>query len=226
MRFSAAALRSMSLIVSLAALSACSETSRPPVSPLQPRPPQAAPTITQVLPSIGSAAGGATVKIVGTGFVTGTVVTFDGIKITGRSDSPANSYTIFNAEAPAHAAGAVDVLVTNPDGQSHRLEAGYTYAPQASFDLNGRWAGYTSNGTDTGVEFEISDNRLVSATCAYTAYMPFVFSEQPTVHNGEFQLTAEGGATLAGRVVSHTEIVGTINFPQCNPSPLTWRVYR
>ena len=56
--------------------------------------------------------------------------------------------------------------------------------------------------------------------------MPFVFSEVPSVENGGFRLTAEGGATLAGRSVSPSEIVGTINFPACHDALLPWRVSR
>ena len=226
MRFRVSALRSMTFVVAIPlAISACSEPSFPPVSPGKPHPTFAAPTVTHVLPSVGSGAGGATIQVVGTGFVSGMVVTFDGMTVR-RVAYPVSSSMTFHGEAPAHSVGTVDVVVTNPDGQSHRLEAGYTYAPPEAFDLNGAWWGYTDNGTDTGVEFEIKGNRLVSATCAYEVYVPFVFSEPPNVENGEFQLTAEGGATLTGRAVSPSEIVGTIHFPLCNPSPLTWRVHR
>lgn len=226
MRFRLTALRWMTFIVPLSlAISACSESAGP-VSPPRPGPALAAPSVTQVTPSVGSAGGGTTIKIVGTGFMSGMVVTFDGIKVSAGFVSPANLSVLFHGEAPEHAAGTVDVVVTNPDGQSHRLEAGYTYAPRDSFDMNGVWTGFTDNGTDTGVEFEIKNHRLISATCAYNAYMPFIFSEPPSVQNGEFLLTADDGATLSGRVVSDAEIVGTINFPLCNPAPLTWRVQR
>lgn len=231
MRFKLTALRSMTFVVPLLlAISACSESSPSPVGPPSSPPPSpqplAAPSITQVSPSVGSAGGGTIVKIVGTGFTSGTVVTFDGITVPRRSVSPATLSVQFLGEAPEHAAGTVDVVVTNPDGQSHRLEAGYTYAPRGSFDMDGVWTGFTDNGTDTGVEFEIKNNRLISATCAYEVYLPFVFSEPVPIENGEFRLTADDGATLSGRVVSGSEIMGAINFPLCNPAPLTWRVHR
>lgn len=216
----------MTFVVPLSlAISACAESAGP-VSPPKPPPPLAAPSVTQVIPPVGSAGGGTTIKIVGTGFVSGMVVTFDGIKVSGGLVSPANLSVNFNGEAPEHAAGIVDVVVTNPDGQSHRLEAGYTYAPRDSFDMNGVWTGFTDHGTDTGVEFEIKNNRLISATCAYDAYLSFVFSEPLPIQNGEFRLTADDGATLSGRVVSASEIVGAMNFPLCNPAALTWRVHR
>ena len=80
-------------------------------------------------------------------------MTFDGMTVR-RAAYPASSSTTFH-ETPAHSVGTVDVVVTNPDGQSHRVVAGYTYGSPEAFDLNGAWWGYTDNGTDTGVEFEI-----------------------------------------------------------------------
>ena len=106
------------------------------------------------------------------------------------------------------------------------MAAAYTYGLEDAFDMNGVWAGFTDNGTDTGVEFEIRGNTLVSAVCAYTAVVPFIFSTLPRVQNGGFSLVADDGATLAGKIVSESEIAGTINFPACNKTPLTWRVSR
>jgi IPT/TIG domain-containing protein len=119
----------------------------PSVIPTTSRP--AAPAVTDILPSVGSAAGGATIKIVGRGFVPGMIAIFDGIKVTGTFDSRDTSFTTFYSETPAHAVGAVDLTVTNPGGQSQRVAAGYTYAPPDSFDPNGDWGGYSLNGTDT-----------------------------------------------------------------------------
>jgi hypothetical protein len=116
--------------------------------------------------------------------------------------------------------------VTNPDGQSLRLADRYTYARPESFDVNGVWSGFSINGTDTAVTFVIEQNRLVSASCAYDVYTPFTFSESPSVQNGEFSLIADGGATLSGTIVSPSEIVGSIDYPACNKTRLTWRVNR
>ena len=151
---------------------------------------------------------------------------FDGIKVTGRFDSRDTSFTTFLSETPAHAAGTVDLTVTNPDGQSHRVAGGFTYAPQESFDPNGVWGGFSLNGTDTWVEFVIRDNRLVSASSSYDVPVRLTFAELPSVHSGEFSVTADGGATISGRIVSTSEIVGTISFPPCTTTPLPWRASR
>lgn len=213
-------------------ISGCSHSSGLPGSPstVIPEPPPApsgpAPAVADVLPSVGSAAGGATIKIVGTGFMPGMTAMFDGIKVTGRFDSRDTSFTTFLSETPAHAAGTVDLTVTNPDGQSHRVAAGYSYAPQESFDPNGVWGGFSLNGTDTLVEFVIEANRLVSASCWYDAHLSVTFAESPSLHSGEFSAIGESGATISGRIVSATEMVGTISFPPCTTTPLPWRASR
>jgi hypothetical protein len=222
--------RSMTCVIGLTwALTGCSQSSGLPGAPSSmpvSTPSNAAPAVTDVLPSVGSAAGGATTKIVGTGFMLGMIAMFDGIKVTGRFDSRDTSFTTFYTETPAHAVGIVDLVVSNPDGQSHRVEAGYTYAPPDSFEPNGDWGGYSLNGTDTWVEFVIRDNRLVSASCSYSARVDLTFAELPSVESGEFSVRADGGATISGRIVSASEMAGTISVPSCTTTSLMWRANR
>jgi hypothetical protein len=208
------------------ASSGCGHTLPPSPSPSPTPAPKAAPVVTGILPSVGSAAGGATIQVVGTGFLPGMTATFGGITVTGRFDTRDTSFTTFLSEAPVHAVGAVDLTVTNPDGQSYRAAAGFVYSPPESFDPNGAWGGYSLNGTDTWVEFVIEANRLVSGSCTYNSQVPFTFAELPSVHGGEFAATGEGGATISGRIVSASEIVGTISLPLCTTTPLPFRANR
>jgi hypothetical protein len=86
----------------------------------------AAPTVTVVSPNTGSTLGTPLVTIRGTGFDSregGPWVTFGS---AATSVTVVNSMTI-TAAAPAHTAGTVDVVVTNPDGQSTRLAEAFTY---------------------------------------------------------------------------------------------------
>ena len=147
---------------------------------------------------------------------------FDGIRVAGRFDSRDRSFSTFYTETPAHAAGTVDLVVTNPDGRSARVTSGYTYAPQQSFDLNGTWGGYSLNGEDTWVEFEIRDSKLVSVSCVFDVTRPLAFASLPIVENGEFSFTGEGGA-ISGRIVSAGEVLGSLTFPLCRPGTLQWR---
>lgn len=71
------------------------------------------PTITSVTPAVGPAAGGNTITIAGTNFDTNTNITVDGLACTTKTFVSATSMTCL---LPAHAAGAVAVVVTNPDG--------------------------------------------------------------------------------------------------------------
>jgi hypothetical protein len=158
---------------------------------------------------------------------------FDGINIRGTAefDLPSTSFTTFYTETPAHAVGTVDLVVTNPDGQSYRVAAGFTYAPPDSFDSTGVWGGWTLHGTDTWVEFVIRDKRVVSAscvcpTCAFDAGVDLTFAELPSVESGEFSVTADGGATISGRIVSASEMTGTISVPSCTTTPLPWQANR
>jgi hypothetical protein len=89
-----------------------------------------APTVATLEPGSGSARGGDVVVLTGSGFATGAVVTFGGVPGTDVAvlDSIA---TRLRVVTPAHAAGTVDVVVTNPDGRSVTVAAGYTFVPPA-----------------------------------------------------------------------------------------------
>jgi plastocyanin len=83
-----------------------------------------APTIASITPASGSTAGGTVTTISGTGFLTGVTVKFGGVAATNVT---LTSSTSLNATTPAHAAGAVDVLVTNTDAKAATLTQGFTY---------------------------------------------------------------------------------------------------
>ena len=80
--------------------------------------------MTSIAPNSGTTAGGTTVTITGTGFLAGATVSLGGTAATGVTVVSSTSIT---ATTPAHAAGAVSVVVTNTDAQSGTLNNGYTY---------------------------------------------------------------------------------------------------
>jgi hypothetical protein len=84
-----------------------------------------APTVTAISPVSGTTAGGTAVTITGTGFLAGASVTLGGTAATNVTVVSGISIT---ATTPAHTAGAVNVVVTNTDGQSSTLSSGYTYS--------------------------------------------------------------------------------------------------
>jgi hypothetical protein len=82
------------------------------------------PVLTSVTPNTVPLGGGLKVLLAGKGFEAGATVTVDGVQVpTTFVDD-----TLVFITAPAHAAGTVDVTVTNTDQQSSTLAGGLTYA--------------------------------------------------------------------------------------------------
>jgi hypothetical protein len=84
-------------------------------------------TLTNVNPASGASSGGAGVTLTGTGLAGTTDITFGGVSAT--SINVVNSTTA-TAVTPAHAAGAVDVVITTPSGSATQIN-GYTYVTTA-----------------------------------------------------------------------------------------------
>lgn len=82
------------------------------------------PKVSGITPDAGPTAGGKAVTISGINFLNGATVKLGGTDATGVTVM--NSTTI-TAATPAHAAGVVDVVVTNPDTLSATLRDGFTY---------------------------------------------------------------------------------------------------
>lgn len=85
--------------------------------------PQASAALTTVAPATGVAAGGTAVTLTGTGFTEANGVTFGGVAATSVVVVSATSITCV---APAHAVGAVDVVVLDPTGNGTKT-GGFTY---------------------------------------------------------------------------------------------------
>jgi len=168
--------------------------------------------VTALSESLGSTGGGAEVKIEGTGFQGqegGPVVIFGGVRATRVS---VTGTTAIFATVPPHAAGLVDLVVSNPDGQSVLLANAYTYASPDSFDPNGEWEG----GAQTGhvlFRFTIQNSRLTAVSCDSSGTVSF--SPAPSVRNGGFAFSREDGVAIAGRLVSARDAIGTINLAPC-----------
>lgn len=204
------------LIVALVALAGgCNGTSGLPVSP-SPPPPVAIPspplTIAAVSPDLGSTGGRTRVKITGTGIHRQAVVSLGVASTRGGYDPRLPEGTTIFVDSPAHAAGVVDVVITNPDGQSARLANGYTFASPDSFDFNGEWMGFAL-GLDITVGLTIRNNRLIGVICE--AFEPLTFVDGPLVIGGEFSFSREDGVLVTGRIVSASSAVGTIHLGPC-----------
>jgi glucose/arabinose dehydrogenase len=111
------------LLLALLLLPSCggglASTPNPPTPGSNP-----APSVASITPNTGTTSGGTTVTIMGTGFLSGAAVKVGGTSATGITVVNGTSIT---ATTPAHAAGAVNVVVTNTDAQSGTMTGGYTY---------------------------------------------------------------------------------------------------
>ncbi|MBS1912808.1 MAG: IPT/TIG domain-containing protein [Bacteroidetes bacterium] len=112
----------------------------------------AAPTliITGISPTSGPASGGNTVTISGNGFMPGVRVAFGGQQVAQVNFISATQLAV---AVPAHAPGAVDITVMNPDGTVATLPNAYTYvaAPAPSVTSVNPAIGPIAGGTQVMV---------------------------------------------------------------------------
>ena len=82
------------------------------------------PTVTSVSPTTGRTSGGTHVTLTGQNFVSGATVTFGGAAATSVV---VVSPTQITATTPPHKQGSVNIVVTDPNGQTGTLASGFTY---------------------------------------------------------------------------------------------------
>jgi hypothetical protein len=83
-----------------------------------------APTLTAISPGSGPTSGGTPVTMAGTNFAHNATLTFGGAPATNVI--VINTHTL-TAVTPAHLAGVVNIVLTNPDGPTATLGSGFTY---------------------------------------------------------------------------------------------------
>jgi hypothetical protein len=85
------------------------------------------PTITGIVASSGTKAGGQSVTLTGTGFRVPAQVAIGGSQATSVAVTSSTSITCTTPAHNAYPTFMADVVVTNPDGQTATLTAGYTF---------------------------------------------------------------------------------------------------
>ena len=184
----------------------------------------APPVISEVVPNTGSTAGGTPVYITGTGVGTmGAVVsvTVDGISVS-IDDNGWPTYDAIYLSMPAHAAGTVEVILTDRWGQAARGE--FTYASPATFDFNGDWQAVARGPSPAGavLALTIRDNIVVSASCGSAASL--TLDPPPLVANGEFSFAGSGGVSITGKILSPAYASGSLNMASCGSRQ--WLAYK
>jgi hypothetical protein len=204
-----------------------------------------APTVTGISPPTGALAGATSVTITGTNFVSGATVAF--ADLTGSYGLTSVNFvnaTTLTAVTPAHAAGAVDVAVFNPDQQTGTLKGGYTYtsappppsvtaiSPNSGSTLGGTavtitGASFVSGATvtiggvaATGVSF-VNATTLTAATGAHATGTVSVVVRNPDAQTGtKTNAYSYGAPPAATKFFSLTpcRIVDTRSAPTGGPS--------
>ncbi len=167
------------------------------------------PVITGIAPNVGTTGGDVSFGITGTGFLEGVSVTLGGIK--QGIDMHGTSIDVYTT---AHAAGTVDVVVTNPDSQSATSIGGYTFVPPGSLDFNGTWQGYATaaSGFRQPLEFTIQGNVLIGVSCGGRS--DIVLSPWPAVSAGQFSFLGTAGG-INGGILSPAYSEGWIDISPC-----------
>ena len=172
--------------------------------------------IESVSPATGSTGGSTPLKIAGSGFQHGAVVTIDGVTVPGAL---ADAGASLRFRTPPHGAGMVDVVVTNPDGGEARITGVYSYVPAASFEFDGQWAGAAGAELEMDLRFTVRDGALVSVSCGASGLV--AFAPAPAVNQGEFSIVTSSGSGISARIVSAADAVGTINLASCSSTNWT-----
>ena len=202
----------------------------------------ALPTVTSISPASGPEIGGTVVTITGTNLNGATTVTFDGTPATTFS---AINETSITATTPAHAAGAINVVVTTPNGAATGTYTyvilptvtgispasgpaiGGTVVTISGTNLNGATT-VTFDGTPATAFSADSDTTITATTPAHAAgAVNVVVTTLTGAATGTY--TYIGGPTVssitpatgvAGELVTITDLAGT-NFVE-GTTPEVW----
>ena len=161
----------------------------PPPSVQQPSPQQPTgiqPSITAIAPQVGSTRGGAWATITGVDFQPGAKVRLGDTTVSSWTR---DSTTISVWGTAAHAAGTIDVIVTNPGGLEARLSGGYTFrvSPNPSISTETGWPMPVPNTRRTcDSPFGIT---CLSASRASTS-APMTFAPAPSVRMASSHFSA------------------------------------
>lgn len=170
------------ILIGLAGMSLGCSDSPSTLPPTAPTP--AAPTVltvTSVSPSSGPTSGGDWIRISGNRFQSDTTVTLDGVAAEVRCCP--DMFVMF-ARTPAHAVGTVDVVVTNLDGQTAKLQGAYTYA---AFSVTAS-PNVVAPGADLTVSFSAPSGRGCSGGGDWIAIFPLGAPDETGAANGHSDL--------------------------------------
>ncbi|MFV3406247.1 autotransporter domain-containing protein [Pseudomonas sp. NY15463] len=123
------------------------------------------PTLTGISPNSGTTAGSTSVTLSGSNLLGTTGVTFGGTAATGVTINSSTSVTV---TTPAHAAGAVDVVLSTAGGTA-TLVAGYTFVAPNPPVANAVNVTLAANSSSNGITLNITGGAPTSVAVASAA---------------------------------------------------------
>lgn len=173
-------------------------------------------SVRSVSPAAGSTGGSTPLRITGSGFQIGAIITIDGTTVPAVV---ADGGEVIRVRTPPHDGGTVELIVTNPDGGEGRLTGAYAYVAAATFEFEGEWAGTAGLELESDLRFTVRAGALVSVSCGTSG--PVAFAPAPVVNEGEFSIVTASGSGFSARIVSASDAVGTINLGPCSSTNWT-----
>jgi hypothetical protein len=160
-----------------------------------------APTLSGLAPASGPESGGTIVTITGSKIVSGATVTFGGIAATGVSVLDSGHVT---ATTPAHAAGAVDVVVAN-GSDATTLTSAFTYTATSSDAPSVSSVTPSSGPTGGGTQVAILGNHFLAGATVSVGGNPAT-NVQVVTDTTLLATTPAGTAGAADVTVTNTDM--------------------
>ncbi|MFI5180605.1 MAG: PKD domain-containing protein [Thermoanaerobaculia bacterium] len=168
------------------------------------------PAVTAVDPTSGSVAGGTSLNITGSGFVTGASAVLGGVLVT---EVAVVSGTKITGKTGAHAPGMVELTVFNPDGESGTLPNAFTYTGTA--------VSLSMSVTPATIAVGDSAAGQVVLSQALASSVPIgLASSNATVASVPLSLTIAAGSTSASFSVTGVAAGGPVTITATLPASL------
>ena len=181
----------------------------------------APPTVTNVSPNNGPAAGGTLVTITGTNFVSGATVTFGG---TAATNVTVASSTTITATTPVHTSGTAAVTVTNSSGLSGSLAGGFMYIGQPTVTAVSPSSGPTAGGTAvtiSGTNFAVGATVTLGGSAASNVVVVSatqITATTPAANAGTVTVTVTNAFSQSGGLANGFTYIATPTVTSVSPN--------
>lgn len=179
------------------------------------------PSLDSINIAVGRLEGGTAVTLSGQNFVATPTVTFGGVSATSIVRVSASTVTCVT---PAGSAGAVNIVLTNPDGGTSTLSSGFTYTAVAATSLS-QTSGSTSGGTATtltgagfytGISITLGGVACTSVTVISSTSVSFVTPANTSGAKALVVTNVDGGTATLNSAFTYSS--GAVTVDSVSPS--------